>query len=104
VTTLAPPAPSVKPRKPRMVRPASGTIRLTIHINGVGYAVRPLTVDPASGVSRLVRLRKSDGTEYHASRHPHGCECTCPDWIFSRDGRDPAGCKHLVALGKVGLL
>jgi hypothetical protein len=105
MTTLALPRSAVKPaRKPRTVKAPTGTVRLTLHINGVGYAARPLAVQPGSGVSRLVRLRKGDGTAYHVHRDEHGCGCDCPDFTFSREGIDPRGCKHVVALAAVGLL
>lgn len=105
MTTLPHPAAPVKPaRKPRTIKPAHGTARLTLHINGTAYAVRPLAVEPAAGVDRLIRVRKADGTAYHVSRHGHGAECDCPDFVFSRDGIDPAGCKHVKALAAVGLI
>ncbi|MHC5540140.1 hypothetical protein ACYOEI_18120, partial [Singulisphaera rosea] len=34
----------------------------------------------------------------------HGCECTCADFVFNRDGKDPEGCKHIRALTVHGLL
>lgn len=107
MATISPSAPAVqpKPRRPRTVKPATGVARLTLAINGVDYAVRPLAVPPDSGVARLLQLRKlADGTVYHASQHPHGDECTCPSFVFDHDGRDALGCKHLVALRAVGLL
>src|SRR4051794_37452202 len=112
MATVAAPRPHVQPepapavqRKPRTVKPASGVARLTLTINGVDYSVRPLAVPPDSGVSRLLQLRKlADGTVYHASRHGHGDECTCPSFVFDHDGRDDRGCKHLVSLRAVGLL
>src|SRR5947209_6225552 len=71
-----------------------GTCRLTLTINGASYAVRPVPCHPTAA-QRCWSLRKSDGTVYHASQHPWGAECDCPDFVFHRDGRDPAGCKHL---------
>jgi hypothetical protein len=91
-------------RTPRTIRPAHGTARLTLHLNGTAYAVRLLTTDPASGCTRLVRLRKADGVEYHVSRHAGGPECSCPDWIFSREGLSYGPCKHIAGLMAVGLL
>jgi hypothetical protein len=88
-------------RKP--ARPAHGTCRLSLHVNGTCYSVRPVPCDPSAAL-RCYRLRKADGTAYHVSRHPWGCECTCPDFVFHRDGIDPAGCKHVKALAAVGLL
>jgi len=99
------PAKGTAPRNPRAVKPATGVARLTLEISGTAYRVRPLAVAPDSGVLHLYQLRKvEDGTIYHASRHAHGDECTCPSFVFDHDGRDNRGCKHLVALGVVGLL
>lgn len=92
----------VKSRKP--ARPVHGVARLELVINTQGYVVRFLPTDPASGVSKLIYLRKLDGDGYHVHRDGHGCGCTCPDFTFSRDGIDPSGCKHVKALVAVGLL
>ena len=103
--TMTQPASPVKSaRPPRTVRPAHGTARLSLAINGVCYAVRFLPVDPGAGVSRLVRLRKADGESYDLSAHPHGHECTCPDYEFSRRGTGNGPCKHIAAARAVGLL
>lgn len=104
MSTITNPAAPVKTRKPRNVKPAHGTARLELVINGQGYTVRLLATDPAAGVERLIRLRKVDGPAYHVHRDGHGCGCDCPDFTFSRDGIDPAGCKHVKALTAVGLL
>jgi hypothetical protein len=53
---------------------------------------------------RSFRLKKQDGETYDCARTPHGLECTCGDWVYSRDGKDPHGCKHLRALVAHGLL
>jgi hypothetical protein len=34
----------------------------------------------------------------------HGVECSCPDWVYSRDGKDPKGCKHVASLRALTLL
>ncbi len=34
----------------------------------------------------------------------HGAVCDCPDFVFRRDGLDPAGCLHIRAMRAVGLL
>ncbi len=91
-------------RKPRTVKPVTGTARLTLSINGVPYAIRPLAADPGAGVARLYQLRKEDGALYNVAQHGHGAECDCPAFVFDHDGRDDRGCKHLVALRAVGLL
>jgi hypothetical protein len=47
---------------------------------------------------------EADGTIYLLARRPHGAECDCPDFVFHRDGLDPAGCKHIKALAACGVL
>ncbi len=90
-------------RKPRRVKPAAGTTTLTLGINGTTYQV--LRLHPHPEVSAVAfRLRKPDGTAYDVALTTHGQECTCPDFVFSRDGKDPAGCKHLKAMRAWGLL
>src|SRR4051812_33207480 len=80
------------------------TVRFTLAIGDSTYAVRPLAVGPGSGLSKLIRLRKDDGAVHHVSRHAHGCECDCPDFVYRREGRDPRGCRHIRALVSVGLV
>jgi hypothetical protein len=80
-----------------------GTCRLTLTINGTAYAVKPVACDPGAAL-RCFELRKGDGTRYHSSQHEHGAECDCPDFVFHRDGLDPAGCKHVRALVACGML
>lgn len=90
-----------KTRKP----PATprGTCRLTLTINGTGYGVKPLPCPPEAA-RQCFELRKGDGTTYHVSRHDHGAECTCGDFVYHRDGIDEQGCKHIRSLVAVGLL
>ena len=88
-------------RKP--VRPAHGTCRLVLVINGTSYTLRRIPCDPAA-VLKAFRLRKSDGTTYFVAKTEHGPTCDCPDFTFHRDGLDPAGCKHVKALAAVGLM
>jgi hypothetical protein len=90
-------------RTPRAIKPATGTARLTLTINGSGYIVRPTRPD-AFAALRAFRLRKADGTIYDVAETVHGNTCDCADFIFHRDGIDPAGCKHVKALVAVGLL
>ena len=91
-------------RRPRNVKPAHGTARLTLTINGVSYAVRPLAPDAGSGVSRAYRLRKADGTAYVVSQHAHGAHCECGDFCWRHDGINSLGCKHIRSLAAVGLI
>ncbi len=90
-------------RKPRNVKPASGTTTLTIGINGTDYQVLRLRPHPEVA-STAFRLRKPDGTVYDVALTPHGHECSCADFTFHRDGKDSGGCKHLKALRAWGML
>jgi hypothetical protein len=85
---------------PRVGTPAS---RLLLVINQTVYGVRPLRDDPGAA-ARAFRLRKPDGTLYDVAQTPFGPVCDCPDFIFRRDGIDPAGCKHVKALVAEGLI
>lgn len=89
--------------KPRTDARPNTDYRLVLAIGELVYHLTrvPCAVEAAE---RCYLLRKLDGTEYHVSRHDHGCMCTCPDFIFRRDGRDPAGCKHTQALHHFGML
>ena len=49
-------------RKPLL--PVHGVARLTLHINGTQYSVRPIACDPAAAL-KAIRLKKVDGTTYH---------------------------------------
>lgn len=96
---------AMKPRRPARARPAD-TVRLTVHVNGVPYAARPLPVEPGSGVARLVRLRKLDGDRetYYIHRDDEGrVGCDCADFEFRHVGTGTT-CKHGRALAAVGLL
>lgn len=80
-------------------RPATlPSVSLSLSINRTPYEVHPLSVDSQVAVKGY-ELRKGDGACYHVAQLRHGCECTCPDFIFRRDGIDPTGCKHIKALG-----
>lgn len=70
---------------------------LVVLINQTGYRLNPMKTE-ASAAQRSFELLKSDGTAYHVSQFGYGCECTCPDFIYRRDGIDPMGCKHIKAL------
>src|SRR5437588_52287 len=70
-------------RKPRNAKPAHGTVRLSVTINGTLYGVRPIPIDPSIG-SKAWRLRKAeDGTVYHVARLADGTvNRTCPSYEF----------------------
>src|SRR5436309_2339030 len=99
MATITSAAPPVKPAP-------AGTCRLTLTIHDTDYRLRPLAVDPQSGVARAFRLRKlsGDGAVYTVALTECGAECTCPDWEFRRNGLDVLGCKHIRALRNLGLL
>jgi hypothetical protein len=89
--------------KPRNVKPASGTCKLVLVINEVPYAVTALCPD-GELASRAYALHKPDGKAYYVAETEHGATCDCPDWVFHRDGKDPRGCKHILACRAWGLL
>ncbi len=83
-------------------RQRPGRCRLTLTINGLHYAVRPIAFQ-ADDMTRAFRLsRKLD--VYDVAQTIHGPTCDCPDFIFRRDGLDPRGCLHIRAMRAVGLL
>jgi len=89
--------------KRRNVKPASGTTTMTLGINGTSYQVVRLWPDPELATIAY-RLRKPDGAVYDVALTAHGALCSCPDFVFHRDGKDPAGCKHVKAMRAWGLL
>jgi len=91
---------SILLRKHAKRRPSS---RLILWIGDTLYAVRQISCDPIIA-DRAFRLFKSDGTIYDVIQAPFGAECDCPDFLFRRDGLDPAGCKHIQALVAQGLI
>ncbi len=79
-----------------------GRCRLTLTINGLHYAVRPIASQD-DAVSRAFRLTlKAD--IFDVAQIVHGPTCDCPDFIFRRDGLDPDGCKHVQALVAAGMV
>jgi hypothetical protein len=89
----------------RRARPkvVTGPCRLDLTIGRTTYAIERLTEAPLPG-SRAFRLIKGDGTIYDVAQTSYGPQCDCPDYIFRRDGLDPAGCKHIKALVEFELL
>jgi len=87
------------------VAPRAGASRsqLLLVINGTLYHVHSLG-GGATSVTHAFRLKKADGTIYDVAQTHFGPECDCPDFIFRRDGLDPAGCKHVRALIAQGLI
>ena len=80
-----------------------GPARLTLTIRQTAYDVHGLTVSP-DVARKAFRLGKPDGTLYDVAETTYGPACDCPDFIFRREGIDPAGCKHVKALVACGLL
>jgi hypothetical protein len=76
---------------------------LVLVINRTFYGVRPLH-GRAGAEDRAFRLNKPDGTLYDVAQTRHGPRCDCPDFVYRRDGLDPAGCKHVKALVAQGLI
>lgn len=87
----------------RTPAPAVRPVQLVMTIDRTPYTVRPLVPD-APVARRAFRLVKPDGTLYDVAQTRWGLECDCPDFIFRRDGLDPAGCKHVRALVACGLI
>lgn len=86
-------------RKLARTRPAD-VCRLTLHIRGAAYSVRPL----ASEDGRAYRLRKADGTAHDVAETSYGPTCDCGDQVYRHEGIDGQGCKHIRALRAVGLI
>ncbi len=95
-------APATRRRRPSpSTAPAPATLYLSIRDQL--YAVRQVAADPAIARAAF-RLLKPDGTLYDVTLTAHGPACDCPDFVFRRDGLDPAGCKHVQALSACGLI
>ena len=77
--------------------------RLVLTIDRTAYVVFPLPL-ALDHSKRAYRLIKADGVAYDLSESRYGPSCDCPDYIFRRDGLDPAGCKHVKALIQHGLI
>lgn len=89
--------------------PVHGTAKLWVTISVVNH--RHKEVVTAYEMRRLQtgavttwRLTKTDGESFDVWSGPEGHGCTCPDFVACREGTDPRGCKHCLALKAVGLL
>lgn len=90
-----------RPRPKSPHRPRASHLFLMIDQNV--YQVHPVSC--ASGAAiRAFRLNKADGTLYDVAQTAYGAQCDCPDFVYRRDGLDPAGCKHVQALVAQGLI
>jgi hypothetical protein len=68
-------------------------------INGVEYAVHPLTGDLSGPTIPPVGyhlVNRKSGRWYDVNADL--ADCTCPDFVFRRAQIDPKGCKHCAAL------
>lgn len=91
------------PRSGSSSLPKGRSFQLYLTIDGAAYLVRPVLADPCLA-RRAFALTKPDGTNYDVVQSHHGPTCDCPDFIYRRDGLDPAGCKHVRALVSCGLI
>lgn len=100
--TLAYHAPSVVVPSRKPARPATGTCRLTLDINGTAYSVQPLKSKTHFATVKAFSLRKSvGGRAYLVAQTLTGNACDCPSFTF---GESPKTCKHVRALVAAGLL
>jgi len=83
--------------------PIAPVARLTLHLNGTLYEVRPVDAQ-ASDVIKAWQLRKADGTTYVVADTTYGATCECASFVFRHDGRDSVGCKHVRACRQLGLI
>lgn len=90
------------PKTPRR-RTNPDSSQLFLRIRETLYGVNPLPCHPEVA-GKAFQLYKDDGTRYDVVRTPHGVACDCPDFVYRRAGLDPAGCKHVRALVRQGLL
>ena len=85
-------------RKP--VRPAHGTCRLVLVINGVHYTLRRIPTDPSAALRAWRLRRRPTGRTTTSAMTEHGPVCDCPDFVFHRDGLDPAGLQARQGAGR----
>lgn len=92
--------------------PVMGKARLVLRIatrdhkgrwRETDYTVALLEPHPAVA-SLAWRLMKDGGTFHDVRLSDDGASCSCEDFLFCREGKDRAGCKHVAALRAVGLL
>lgn len=70
-----------------------------IAINDVPYAVAELREQGRLVGYRLARHCDDGEIVYYDISNRFACwECSCPDFIFRRDGHDERGCKHIQAV------
>lgn len=77
-------------------------LSLVLGIDESIYEIRPLKA--VRRVYRLTKVKGEDRTQYDVAVTPYGPECTCPDFVYKREGLDPTGCKHVKALSHFGMV
>jgi hypothetical protein len=85
------------------LHPRHGLCSLHLRINGKSYRCRPVPVDGVE-VYKLFTLTSLEGQTYNVAMTPEGHTCECADFVYSRDGLDPTGCKHIKAMMALGIL
>jgi hypothetical protein len=76
-----------------------------IEIAGTSYGVEVIPAPAYGPFSRAVRLHKTGSDKvYDVADAPFGATCDCADFVFRRDGKDPAGCKHIKRLRVLRLI
>lgn len=91
--------------KPAAAKPVRGVVRLYVEINDEMYRACPLPVPGDGDPAKLYSVRKLEsGDVYHVSQHKAECRCTCPDYVYRCDGKDPKGCKPVAGLVAAGLI
>jgi hypothetical protein len=68
------------------------------------YDVQRIPSHPSIGCPAYI-LTKPDGECHEVILMKGGSgECSCADWIYCRNHKDPHGCRHVIGLRSVGLL
>lgn len=98
------------PKKPRLPVAGKSSLVLVIYrqmeskqIVPTEYVLVNLTRDNVVA-DPLWRLLKDDGSSYDVSVADGYTTCTCADFTYEREHKDPKGCKHIAALRQHGLL
>lgn len=71
-----------------------------LEINGIRYTVEVIgTLPPAPAEPQVsgYRLTKDNGESHDLCLVCGVLECSCGDYLFRRQARDPRGCKHVIA-------
>lgn len=82
---------------------SASSLYLTIPSGAEETAYRVEFLHPAPAVKVGWRLTKENGETYDVALTEFGYVCGCSDFLWRRDGKDEAGCKHCIALRSLGL-